>query len=131
MVRSWYTRVSNQSIKTDPEIFSTTQTPGTWQGAQRVTGEAPGVWGNHTELVDLPDPEVAEKNPRRRFIAKYKLRILHEADNGKEPGQPGTLLRRKGLYSSNLTTWRRQREKGILSGLTPKKRGRKIKPKNP
>ena len=43
----------------------------------------------------------------------------------------GALLRREGLYSSNLTTWRRQREQGILTGLAPKKRGRKNKPKNP
>jgi hypothetical protein len=56
---------------------------------------------------------------------------LHDADNCTEPGQLGALLRREGLYSSNLSTWRRQREKGILSGLTPKKRGRKNKPKNP
>ena len=56
---------------------------------------------------------------------------MHEADNCTEHGQLGALLRREGLYSSNLTTWRRQREKGILSGLTPKKRGRNNKPKNP
>jgi transposase-like protein len=100
-------------------------------GARRATGEAPGAGGARAALVDVPDPEVAEKKPRRRFTAKYKLRILHEADNCTESGQLGALLRREGLYSSNLTTWRRQREKGILSGLTPKKRGRKNKPKNP
>jgi hypothetical protein len=82
-------------------------------------------------IVDAPDPEVAEKKPRHRFTAKYKLRILYEADNCTDPGQLGALLRREGLYSSNLSTWRRQREMGILSGLTPKKRGRKNKPKNP
>ena len=108
-------------------IDSTTPAPGASQGARRATGEAPGAGGNR----DVPDPEVAEKKPRRRFTAKYKLRILHEADNCTEQGQLGALLRREGLYSSNLTTWRRQREKGILSGLTPKKRGRKNKPKNP
>ena len=108
-------------------IDSTTPAPGALQGARRATGEAPGAGGSR----DVPDPEVAEKKPRRRFTAKYKLRILHEADNCTGPGQLGALLRREGLYSSNLTTWRRQREKGILSGLTPKKRGRKNKPKNP
>jgi transposase len=80
---------------------------------------------------NAPDPEVAEKKPRRRFTAKYKLRILQEADNCKGPGQLGALLRSKGLYSSNLTTWRRQREQGTLTGLAPKKRGRKNIPKNP
>ena len=112
-------------------IDSTTPAPGASQGARRATGEAPGAGGNRAALVDVPDPEVAEKKPRRRFSAKYKLRILHEADNCTGSGQLGALLRREGLYSSNLTTWRRQREKGILSGLKPKKRGRKNKPKNP
>lgn len=41
------------------------------------------------------------------------------------------MLRREGLYSSNLTTWRRQREKGLLNALAPKKRGRKKSQKNP
>jgi transposase-like protein len=112
-------------------IDSTSPAPGASEGARRATGGAPGAGGARAELVDVPDPEVAEKKPRRRFTAKYKLRILHEADNCTESGQLGALLRREGLYSSNLTTWRRQREKGIFSGLTPKKRGRKNKPKNP
>jgi transposase-like protein len=78
-----------------------------------------------------PDPEVPEKKRRRKFTAKYKLRILAEADSCAEPGQLGALLRREGLYSSNLTVWRRQREEGLLDALSPKKRGRKKKPKNP
>jgi transposase-like protein len=77
-----------------------------------------------------PDPEVPEKRPRRKFTAQYKLRILEEADACKEPGQIGALLRREGLYSSNLNTWRRQKEKGLLEALSPKKRGRKEKEKN-
>jgi transposase len=48
-----------------------------------------------------------------------------------QPGQMGALLRREGLYSSNLTTWRQQRKKGILQAMTPKKRGRKLKQPNP
>lgn len=105
--------------------------PGVSQGARRATGEAPGSGGGRASRITAPDPEVAAKKPRRRFTAKYKLSILHEADNCTHSGQLGTLLRREGLYSSNLTTWRRQREKGILSGLAPKKRGRKNIPKNP
>jgi len=46
-------------------------------------------------------------------------------------GQMGELLRREGLYSSHLSTWRRQRDEGGLAGLTPKRRGRKPKAKNP
>jgi len=53
--------------------------------------------------------------------------VLEEADKCREqPGQLGKLLRREGLYSSHLTTWRRQREAGELAGLTPRKRGRKV-----
>jgi transposase len=71
-----------------------------------------------------PDPEVEPKAKRRTFTAAYKLRILAEADACTEPGQIGALLRREALYSSHLTTWRRQRESGGLAGLAPKKRGR-------
>ena len=78
-----------------------------------------------------PDPEVPEKRPRRKFTAKYKLRVLQEAENCTVPGEVGALLRREGLYSSNLTAWRKQKEQGILQGVTPKKRGRKSKEKNP
>jgi predicted nuclease with TOPRIM domain len=56
---------------------------------------------------------------------------LQEADACREPGQIGALLRREGLYSSNLTNWRKQQKKGLLSALNPKKRGRKAVPKNP
>jgi transposase-like protein len=69
-------------------------------------------------------PEVNEKATRRRFTADYKARILKEADRCIEPGQIGELLRREGLYSSQLGVWRRQRKKG----LTPKRRGRKPNP---
>lgn len=78
-----------------------------------------------------PDPEVLEKPERRRFTAGYKLRILKSADACATSGDLGALLRREGLYSSNLTTWRRQREAGTLAGLTPKKRGRKENVRNP
>ena len=79
----------------------------------------------------IPDPVVLEKPVRRRFLAEYKLRILHEADRCTAPGQLGALLRREGLYSSLLSTWRQQRKQGTLSGLTPKRRGRKANPDAP
>lgn len=72
-----------------------------------------------------PETEVTPRPKRRQFSAAYKLRILEEADQCTESGEIGALLRREGLYSSNLTRWRRQREEGQLQGLTPKKRGRK------
>lgn len=82
-------------------------------------------------LPVAPDPEVAEKPKRRRFTAEYKLRILKEADACQEPGEVGALLRREGLYSSHLSSWRAQRRDGTLSALKPKKRGRKPKKVTP
>jgi len=79
----------------------------------------------------VPDPEVPERPVRRIYSAEYKLRILKETDACRESGEIGTVLRREGLYSSHLSTWRGQRERGELEGLSPKKRGRKAKPKNP
>jgi len=73
----------------------------------------------------IPDPEVVPKAKRRRFTAEHKLRMLQEVDACTEPGQIGALLRREGLYSSHLSKWRRQRQKGQLRALSPRKRGRK------
>ncbi len=74
------------------------------------------------------DTEVAVAKPaRRRFTAAYKLRILREAEQC-APGDLGALLRREGLYSSHLTTWRRQQEVGQVAGLAPKPRGPKVDP---
>lgn len=75
--------------------------------------------------------EVLAKATRRRFSAEYKLKILREAEACTQPGEIGALLRREGLYSSNLTTWRAQRERGELLGLTPKRRGPAPEAKNP
>ena len=88
--------------------------------------------GAHSMVsVSPPDPEVPEKALRRRFTAEYKLSVLRQVEASREPGDVGALLRREGLYSSHLTTWRRQREDGMLSGLTPKPRGRKANPIHP
>jgi len=75
-----------------------------------------------------PDPEVRPKAQRRQYTAEYKQRILDEANACTTPAQRGALLRREGLYSSHLTTWRQQRAQGILDGLAPKKRGVKSDP---
>ncbi len=78
----------------------------------------------------VPDPEVPEKARRRSFSAAYKLRILKQADRCREFGEIGALLRREGLYSSLLSKWRQQREKGQLEALG-KKRGRQPRPVDP
>lgn len=81
--------------------------------------------------IAQPDPEVAERAARRRFTAEYKLRLLRQADACAGTGELGALLRREGLYSSHLTTWRRQREQGSLAALSPKRRGRPAVPPSP
>lgn len=86
--------------------------------------------------VVVPGPmasevEVLAKATRRRISPGYKLRILREADACTQPGELGALLRREGLYASNLRSWREQRELGELRGLTPKQRGPASKAKDP
>lgn len=76
----------------------------------------------------IPDPEVAAKPTRRRFTAEYKLQILREAESQREPGAIGALLRREGLYSTHLSAWRRERERGALETLRARRRGRKPDP---
>lgn len=60
----------------------------------------------------LTEVEVVAKAERRRFTGQYKQKVLREADDCKQPGEIGALLRREGLYWSNLATWRRQRARG-------------------
>lgn len=82
---------------------------------------SPGVTGATV------DPEVVAKARRRTYTAAYKQRILAELDACKQPGEVGAVLRREGLYSSHINTWRRQRDEAGLRGLAPKQRGRKGK----
>ena len=74
------------------------------------------------QVLGGPAIEVVAKATRRRFTVEYKRKIVREADGCKTPGAIGALLRREGLYSSHLTTWRAARERGELAGA-PKKRG--------
>jgi transposase len=80
--------------------------------------------------LSFSEVEVMAKPVRRRFTAEYKLGVLREADACSRPGEIGALLRREGLYSSNLTQWRKQRRRGELEGLS-RKRGPLSKPRNP
>jgi transposase-like protein len=114
---------------------------GETEGARRATGVSPtetsasegSTLGPRpgTDRSSRPDPEVSEKPARRHFAAAYKLAILGEADACSGHGEVGALLRREGLYSSHLTAWRKQRDQGALKALSPVKRGRKPKAKNP
>ncbi len=92
---------------------------GETEGARRATGGSPSA-------APMPgETEVVAKAERRRFTAEYKRRIVREADRCTHPGEIGALLRREGLYSSHLTTWRAARDRGELAGLAPKPRGPK------
>jgi transposase-like protein len=64
-----------------------------------------------------PDPEVPERSlGRRQFSAKYKAKVLAEYDTLPRSAR-GALLRREGLYSSLIVTWRRQRDEGADAAL--------------
>ena len=91
---------------------------------ERAEGERSEAAGGGAPPKSVPDPELAERPKRRRFSAEFKLRILKEAEAATEPGELGALLRREGLYSSHLSTWRRQQEAGALKELS-RRRGRK------
>jgi transposase-like protein len=112
-------REAPQSIGGEPER----------RGDER--SEAPRSGGSlpieRAGVVVAPDPEVSTRHVRRRFTTAYKLEILRKADACTRHGELGALLRKEGLYSSHLITWRQQRERG----LTPKKRGRKAVPVDP
>jgi transposase-like protein len=69
--------------------------------------------------VNDPDPEVPERAKRRRYPAKYKLEVLAEYEALDRDGK-GALLRREGLYTSLISEWRKQRDRGALAGLAAK-----------
>ena len=106
-------------------ISELTPAPGS-EGARRATGDS-----GARAPEGAPDPEVTERAKRRRFTAEYKLRILRKADACKGDGDVGALLRREGLYSSQLAAWRRQRDELTKAGLKARKRGPKGKVVDP
>ncbi len=90
--------------------------------------------GRRPPVVPPPvaaSPELSDRPRRRTFTAKDKLRILAEADRAAATGGIGAILRREGLYSSALTSWRRQRDAGAIGGLSPATRGPKTAEPNP
>lgn len=80
----------------------------------------------HAESVAPPDPEVPERPQRRRFTREYKLRVLAETDSA-PAGSIAAILRREGLYSSLLDSFRKQRDAGALNGAV-RQRGPKPNP---
>ena len=88
-----------------------------------VEGRSPSSQG----AVKDPDPEVPERAKRRSYTARYKLEILAEYGALDRDGKGG-LLRREGLYSSLISEWRKQRDKGALEALTAKPGRRLLDP---
>lgn len=72
-----------------------------------------------------PDPVVVPTVKRRTFSKAEKLRILAAADACVAPGDIGALLRREGIYSFHLATWRKQRQLAGDAQLVERKRGPK------
>jgi transposase len=96
--------------------------PGASPGARRATGDAPG------SMPPSPDSEVVPRATRRHFCNAERRRILLAADRCTKPGELGALMRREGVYSSYLSTWRRQLEAADAAALAPQKRGPKVNP---
>ena len=90
------------------------------EGARRASANA--------SPIAPPDPEVAATARRRQFTSAERTRILSAADACKAPGEIGALLRREGIYSSLLATWRKQRATAQRSALESQKRGPKADP---
>jgi len=92
----------------------------------RATGDAPESAAPAKPQVT--DSEVVPRARRRQFSNAEKRRIVEAADRCTKPGEIGALMRREGVYSSSLSTWRRQREAADLAALAPQKRGPKSDP---
>ena len=116
MVKDTRTAAGDRPLLGSPE-----RSPGERSETGRSSGEPNN--GRAATGVVVAETETLERPKRRTFTAEYKLRVLHEADAATMPGAIGALLRREGLYSSLLATWRQERAAGALAGLTPKQRG--------
>jgi transposase-like protein len=115
---------SNLMAQITPPAAAAVGSEGERSEPERTTAAAAG--GD-----DTPDPEVLGRPVRRRFTAEYKRRILAEVDAAVGSGAVGRIIRREGLYSSQLTTWRKARRNSERVALEPKKRGPKPTPENP
>ena len=117
-------------MKREPGMVAPERSEGERSEPSRSGGATIPVAAAASKDSGVADSEVSSKAVRRRFPAIYKRRILQEADQC-GPGEIAALLRREGLYSSHLNTWRKQKETGVIAGLEPRKRGKKPVPRNP
>jgi transposase len=100
------------------------ETPQREEGSRSEPSASAGV-----SLADAPPTEVLAVAKRRRYTAEYKLSVLKQAEACRAPGELGALLRREGLYSSHLSSWRAQHLQGALAALSDVKRGCKAAPR--
>lgn len=113
---------SKASVQAQHFLDQPHDTTGTAQGARRATEAVPVVSDHHasTEVVG---------HTKRRFKSNAeKRRIVALADACTLPGEVGLVLRREGIYSSNLSNWRQQIRLADASALDAKKRGPKPNP---
>jgi len=116
----------NRQSKVPMHAVKVSADPGTSQGARRATEDVPGSAPPPNPAGS--DSEVVARARRRVFTNADKRRILIAADLCSKPGEIGALMRREGVYSSSLSTWRRQREAADQAALAPQKRGPKTDP---
>jgi transposase-like protein len=119
MTKSKRTAVRERPLLGSPERRANERSETERRSGETNNGRAPEVVDGETETLERPK--------RRTFTAEYKQAIVKEADAASEPGAIGALLRREGLYSSHLATWRSERDAGALAGLRPKPRGPKTR----
>ena len=116
----------NQRIKVPMHAAEFSCDPGASQEARRATEDTPRSAA--APVRPGTSSEVVPRARRRTFTNADKRRILLAADQCTKPGEVGALMRREGVYSSSLSTWRRQREAADLAALAPQKRGPKTDP---
>lgn len=97
---------------------------GELEGVRRTTGNSPNF--SRPKITPTPEAEVNTKRKRRKFSREYKLTILKEIDDSIKPGAIGAILRREGLYYSNIVKWREQLELGKLGKKLNEKDRKKI-----
>jgi transposase-like protein len=117
---------NSQQPKVPMHAVKSSSDPLASQGARRATEDASG--SPPPAIPTGSDCEVVPRARRRTFSNADKRRILQAADLCTKPGEVGALMRREGVYSSSLSTWRRQREAADLAALAPQKRGPKPDP---
>jgi transposase len=70
-------------------------------------------------VMDGSQPRAGGPSRRRTFTPAEKLQHLAAYDLACENGQGGAYLRQEGLYSSQITEWRKLRDAGVLEGRPP------------